>query len=286
MSLSSIFAIALGVSALFGVYARRAGLDPGRREMFIETFVIALFGWLLIAGALGWAGVFQTSPDRTFPTLGVTLLLVVGAGMWLLARSASLSAVVHAIPLSWLVGVQVYRVVGFIFLSLYGLDQLPGEFALPAGIGDVAIGLAAPVVAFALYRRYSWAPAAARVWNVAGIADLVVAVATGFLSSPGPLQMLALDRPNQLISAFPLVLIPLFAVPLSVLLHLAALKRLPDIGADRIPGRSAVKAAGRTSSVHTARVGSSGRRSGQSVRADRPPAEAAPTSFASTSLTD
>ena len=59
-----------------------------------------------------------------------------------------------------------------------------------------------------------------------GIADLVVAVTTSFLTSPSPLQLLALDRPNELIAAFPLALIPVFLVPLSVLLHLASLHNL------------------------------------------------------------
>ncbi len=43
---------------------------------------------------------------------------------------------------------------------------------------------------------------------------------------PSPLQLLAIDRPNELISSFPLVMIPVFLVPLSVLLHLASLKKL------------------------------------------------------------
>jgi hypothetical protein len=68
-----------------------------------------------------------------------------------------------------------------------------------------------------------------RAWNLLGIADLVVAVATGFLTSPSPVQLLALDRPNELISAFPLVMIPVFLVPLSVLLHLASFEKLRQI---------------------------------------------------------
>ena len=65
-----------------------------------------------------------------------------------------------------------------------------------------------------------------RAWNLFGISDLVVAVTTGFLTSPSQLQLLAFDRPNDLISAFPLVMIPVFLVPLSVLLHLASLEKL------------------------------------------------------------
>lgn len=62
-------------------------------------------------------------------------------------------------------------------------------------------------------------------WNAFGLLDLVVAVGTGFLTSPSPLQLLSLQSPNELISAFPLVMVPVFAVPLSVLLHVASLAK-------------------------------------------------------------
>jgi hypothetical protein len=53
-----------------------------------------------------------------------------------------------------------------------------------------------------------------------------VAITTAFLTSPSPLQVLMFDRPSDLISAFPLVMIPVFLVPLAVLLHLASLTKL------------------------------------------------------------
>ena len=45
----------------------------------------------------------------------------------------------------------------------------------------------------------------------------------GMLSSPSPFQLFAFDLPNELVSVFPLVLVPVFLVPVSVLLHLASL---------------------------------------------------------------
>jgi hypothetical protein len=57
-----------------------------------------------------------------------------------------------------------------------------------------------------------------------GILDLTVAVTTGFITSPSAL--FNYEPPNELISAFPLVLIPVYLVPLSILLHLASLKKL------------------------------------------------------------
>ena len=51
------------------------------------------------------------------------------------------------------------------------------------------------------------------------IADLVTAVTLGVLTSPGPLQRLALDHPNLLTSSYPTVMTPAFAVPFSLILH-------------------------------------------------------------------
>ena len=109
-------------------------------------------------------------------------------------------------------------------LNLQGLA--PREFAWPAGAGDIMVGLMAPLVAIADARRWHGSAGLVRAWNWLGIADLVVAVTTGFLTSPSPLQTLAFDLPNRLISAFPLVTIPVFLVPMSILLHLASLKKL------------------------------------------------------------
>jgi hypothetical protein len=40
------------------------------------------------------------------------------------------------------------------------------------------------------------------------------------------LQLLALDNPNLLITAYPLVMVPAFAVPLAIMLHILSLRQL------------------------------------------------------------
>jgi hypothetical protein len=65
-----------------------------------------------------------------------------------------------------------------------------------------------------------------RLWNWLGIGDLVIALTMGFATSPSPLQLLSFDHPNQLVGMFPLALIPVFAVPVSILLHIASLQKL------------------------------------------------------------
>jgi hypothetical protein len=48
----------------------------------------------------------------------------------------------------------------------------------------------------------------------------------GALTSPGRPHLFAFDAPNLLISSYPLVMIPTFAVPLALMLHGIVLWRL------------------------------------------------------------
>jgi hypothetical protein len=106
---------------------------------------------------------------------------------------------------------------------------MPAEFALPAGIGDILVGLAAPAVAYGVSRGSSRAYQTAIVWNVLGLVDLALAVTLGFLTSPSAFQLLAMDTPNWLITRYPFVLVPTFAVPVAILLHAFSLWRLRSL---------------------------------------------------------
>ena len=63
-------------------------------------------------------------------------------------------------------------VVGVIFLILYATRKLSSLFAWRAGVGDIAIGLLAPVVGLAYARAPRDTAGLARAWNVFGISSL------------------------------------------------------------------------------------------------------------------
>lgn len=182
--------------------------------------------WAVVAFALSWAGAFQASKNAFFPMIAIGIALPLVAGILLVSRSKRFEEILNNIPQHWLVGIQIYRSIGILFLVLYSAGRLPGVFALPAGIGDMAIGLSAPIVAYFYATSSKRSCLAVLFWNLAGIADLVVAITIGFLSSASQFQLLSQNNPNTMITAFPLVLIPTFAVPLSIVLHLASLKKL------------------------------------------------------------
>ena len=206
----------------------RAKLPVEDRRRGFWTVSALLVAWVLTALVLTWSGFYQGSPTL-IPTIPLGLLIPIAAGVILFRRWPLFRRVIDAIPQSWIVIIQVHRVEGLLFLMLYWRGLLPGAFAWPAGIGDIIVGLLAPVVGIAYMRGARGSAGLLRAWNLLGLADLVVAVTTGFLTSPSPLQLLSLDRPNELMSAFPLAMIPVFLVPLSVLLHFASLKKLSSL---------------------------------------------------------
>jgi hypothetical protein len=206
----------------------------------ISALVIAWYGLIM---ALAKNDVFRATATAKSPALPLAVFAPVLLALWLILRSESMAKIVDATPLSWLVGAQFYRVLGVIFLVLLGAGQLPWQFALPAGGGDVLVGLFAIPIAFAAKGSKASSNAALR-WNVLGIIDLVVAVGTGFLTSPGPFQLLALNHPNLLVSRYPLVMIPAFMVPLSFILHGICLWKLRRIG-ETLASKASATHAGR-----------------------------------------
>jgi hypothetical protein len=144
----------------------------------------------------------------------------------LLWRSELARRILDVVPQSWIVVVQLYRALGVVFLILYAGGQLPALFAWPAGVGDIAVGLSAPFVALAYARAPHENSGAVRAWNLLGILDLTVAVTMGFLTSPSAIAPIVVHPSSELVTLFPLVMVPVYVVPLSIMLHLASLAKL------------------------------------------------------------
>jgi hypothetical protein len=92
----------------------------------------------------GAVGAFERPPGTPpVPILigAVGPLVVFLAGYW---GSPRFRAFVLAIDLPLATAIQAWRAGGLGFLALYAHGVLPGVFAWPAGLGDIAIGVTAP----------------------------------------------------------------------------------------------------------------------------------------------
>jgi hypothetical protein len=139
--------------------------------------------------------------------------------------SAAVREFVSMVDIRFITATQAWRFGGFVFLSLYAYGVLPGYFAWPAGLGDMAIGAAAPWMLVRLARDPGFvASRAFAIWNVLGILDLIVAVTLGAvvpLLFPNVLSTMQTGAMARL----PLVLIPGFFVPGYLILHVIALRQ-------------------------------------------------------------
>ena len=195
-----------------------------RRDHAAVATTLAI--WLAAVMAASAGGAFEAAPGQ--PPLGVLLAIAVPPLLFaLLYRSSRrIRDLALGVDLRWLTAIQAWRVIGVMFLALHTFALLPGLFAWPAGLGDAAVGVAAPFVLLAILRS---APGWQRqvFWlNVAGLLDFVAAIGTGVLSSNSSLGLLAEGRAYVSLGELPLSLVPTFAVPLWIIFHMISLLQL------------------------------------------------------------
>ncbi len=193
---------------------------------FMVTLLL-LIAWVLTILALGVSGALESTWNGV--PLGPALALVIPLSLylvdWYWLKSRFFRGL-WALDDKTAIMVQAYRIVGVFFLveSLQG--RLPLAFALPAGLGDILVGLLAPWVAWRLGEEKPYATTIAVAWNFLGTMDLVCAISLGILHAPTSLGVLGNDLTTRAVTQYPLCLIPSWVVPISLMLHWRSLQGL------------------------------------------------------------
>jgi len=213
----------IGVGLWLGLES--TDLTPRRRRTTWLAVMIPYTLWFAVAWSAAVNGAFRTdaAPMPVLP-LAIFLPVIIGAPVLLLSKRVA--QVLDAMPVTWLIALQLYRVVGAMWLVGALRGTLPGVFGWPAGIGDVLTGLFAVPAAMAVATGTAQGRRAAIAWNIFGLADLAVAVTLGFITSPGPFQLIIPNVPSIGAGAYPNVLTPAFVVPSSILLHALSLRQI------------------------------------------------------------
>jgi hypothetical protein len=208
------------VVALFAVMWLERRSETEARVATVAGVVLAI--WAALACVLAARGFFVQPPAPSPPPVGINLLVVLAGLAAVLAASPSLRRLLT--NQKNLIRLNLWRLVGIVFLLLAANHQVPALWALPAGIGDVIVGAAAPWVANGID-----SPGGRRraiVFNVFGIADLVVAIGLGTMTAPGPTQVFHTSPTSELLMQFPMALVPTFLVPLAFTLQVVSLWQL------------------------------------------------------------
>jgi hypothetical protein len=193
--------------------ARSAGLGRRRAALLAGAAAAVLGGWLIATGFIAGAGWYRTLP--WFP-------IAAGGFLALLLALSRIPVVAHALTApgmaSRLVLPHSFRVAGVAFLWYMALGHLPALFALPAGLGDITVGIAAPFVARGLAQGKG--RRAALWFNEFGITDLVTALTLGALTA---FELVNITPSSAPIAELPLALIPTATVPLLFTLHITSM---------------------------------------------------------------
>jgi hypothetical protein len=179
--------------------------------------LLGLLVWLAVAFVVGATGVLAAiGPPFPQVVLGALTLAVLAACRWVPA----LRAWVLSVDLRALVLFHVTRFVGLYFLVLYGRGELPWDFAVPGGWGDILVAITALLVAAAAPGGGPAGWWAYLAWNVLGLTDILLVVTTA--------ARLALTMPGSMraLTVLPLNLLLTFVVPIIIVTHVIIFARL------------------------------------------------------------
>jgi hypothetical protein len=220
LAVAVLFPTALVVVAIVAVLWRERASSRDARVAIASGIVLAV--WAAATIVLARRGFFQPSAGATVPPVGVSLFVVLLALTLCLSVSVSLRRLLH--NQANLIRLHLWRLEGLVFLILMLQGRVPALWALPAGLGDVLVGATAPWVARGFERLGGKSRAIA--WTLFGMADLVVAVALGVMTNPGPTQVFYPVPNARMLTQYPLALVPAFLVPLAFTLHVVSLLQL------------------------------------------------------------
>ena len=196
--------------------AERSGLRRSRAALLAGAAAVLLGGWLATSAVIAGHGWYRTLPWFPVAVAGALGALLALGRIPVVARALAAPGMA-----SGLVRPHSFRVAGVVFLFYLALGHLPALFALPAGLGDIAAGIAAPLVALRLAQGTGRRSA---LWfNAFGMTDLVVALTLGALTGFG---LLSVTPTSAAITELPLALIPTATVPLLFALHVTSVSAL------------------------------------------------------------
>jgi hypothetical protein len=202
--------------------ARRVG--PGATRG-VRLAGVALGGWLALTAALAERGFFEdfyALPPHMLLAVGPPLLAVLA-----LAASGRLDPLLAALPPSWPIGAQAFRVLVEIVLWRLAVAGVAPEIMTFTGRNvDILVGLTAPIVAYGCFVRRAWPARVARWWNWAGVVILLNVVVHAQLSAPTRFRLFETDPPTTFIGDLPYIWLPAFLVPLAWALHAISLRQL------------------------------------------------------------
>jgi len=179
-----------------------------------NKIVFAIVLWALATLLLGYFEVFVNLPRQVF---GISVFLIVVASTYFYFKNKPFQNFITNFSLKQIAIIHIFRIfAGSLFL--FYKSNLPETFATKAGYGDIIAGILALSVFLLGHRKINY-----YIFNLFGIIDLISALSIGTYFN------LTNDPQMAFIFTLPLLLIPVFIVPLLLVSHIASLQKLNSL---------------------------------------------------------
>lgn len=190
------------------------------------TFLIIVLAWAALQSILGLQGVYQDTeamPPRIM-LFGVFPTLVAIAAMFFTTKGRSFIDGINLKTLTYFHTIRIPVEMALVLLFHQGVVSVYMTFE---GTNfDLFSGVTAPVVGYLAFRNGTLRSRLLLIWNVVCLLLLLNVVITAIFAVPSPFQQISLDQPNVAVLYFPFNLLPAVVVPLVLLAHLVAIRRL------------------------------------------------------------
>ena len=210
--------LTLALTALLTIFIFYKAAGNSRTVLFI------LFGWMTIQAVISKTGFYTNAssvPPRFLLTIGPPLLFIIFLFLTKQGRSF-----IDSLNLKVLTTLHIIRLpVELVLVWLFIHKAVPRIMTFEGHNFDILSGVTAPVIYYVVFiknKSYKWL----LVWNILCLALLINIVSIAILSAPFPFQKLGFEQPNIALLYFPFVWLPSGIVPLVLLSHLTAIKRL------------------------------------------------------------
>jgi hypothetical protein len=241
LTIAGIIAILAATCVVLYRGAVRADLGRRRPALLAAGAAVVLGGWCTASAVIAGHGWYHTRLGHGVPWMPVAVagffgLVLALSRIPVVARALSAPGMVSRLELP-----HTFRMLdGTAFLIIMALGHLPALFALPAGLGDIIAGIAAPLAA---HRLAQGTGRRAALWfNAFGMTDLVTALTLGAVTA---YQLARVAPSGAPISELPLALVPTVGVPLLFALHITSVSALRRARRAPLPATAPLTAAAR-----------------------------------------
>jgi hypothetical protein len=217
--------------ALVVIGYRKAGIKAGLARTQINKSSLYIIGsaalWFTYLLVLEKSGLIL---DKSLPPkLPVLIVLPFTIFTILFYRKNKENQVLKAMPVSWLVYIQSFRiVVEIIILYTFIAGVLPKSASFEGYNFDVMMGLAAPFVGYFLFKNGVKNLMLARIWNVFGIVMILFVAAVIVTSYYQPLNIWGSETTlvQDKFFSYPYLLLPAFLAPMGIFFHVVSMLQL------------------------------------------------------------